>query len=50
MVQTEAQYVFIHDAILEYLGAMENEVRSDEIREYIREKSVVDATSGIRKT
>lgn len=46
MVQTEDQYIFIHDAILEYLRSMSTEVTAVGLRDYIRDKTIVDPRSG----
>lgn len=47
MVQTEVQYVFVHDATLEYLRSGETEVPARQLRDYIKSKSAVDNESGM---
>lgn len=39
MVQTEDQYVFIHNALLDYMESGETEVDANELREYVRKHS-----------
>ena len=46
MVQTEDQYIFIHDAIVDYLQLGETEVVVNELRDYIKKQSQVDAKTG----
>ena len=45
-VQTEDQYIFIHDAIVDYLESGETEVDVNELRDYIKKQSQVDAKTG----
>ena len=46
MVQTEDQYIFIYDAIVDYLQSGETEVVVNELRDYIKKQSQVDAKTG----
>ena len=46
MVQTEDRYIFIHDAIVDYLQSGETEVVVNELRDYIKKQSQVDAKTG----
>lgn len=46
MVQTEDQYVFIHNALIDYMEAGETEVEASDLREYIKKQSQVDSKTG----
>ena len=46
MGQTEDQYIFIHDAIADYLESGETEVDVNELRDYIKKQFQVDAKTG----
>ena len=46
MVQTEDQYMFIHNALLDYLESQETEVDASELTEYIHRKCEVDSQNG----
>lgn len=47
MVQTEDQYVFIHNAMLDYLEGGETEVDAHDLRDYIKRQSQVDTKTGM---
>jgi len=47
MVQTEDQYIFIHNAIVDYLESGDTEVDANDLREYIKKQSQVDSKTGI---
>ena len=49
MVQTEDQYIFIHNAILDYMESDDTEVDASELNEYINLKSQVDSRTGKKK-
>ncbi|XP_065070051.1 receptor-type tyrosine-protein phosphatase S-like isoform X2 [Rhopilema esculentum] len=46
MVQTEDQYAYIHFAVLEYIKSGDTEIEAHDLRDYIKRKSDVDATTG----
>ena len=46
MVQTEDQYIFIRDAIVDYLESGKTEVDVNKLRDYIKKQSQVDAKTG----
>ena len=45
-VQTEDQYIFIHDEIVDNLESGETEVVANELRDYIKKQLQVDAKTG----
>ena len=47
MVQTEDQYIFIHNALLDYLESGDTEIEASELREYIKKQTQVDVRSGV---
>ena len=47
LVQTEDQYIFIHDALVDFLESGDTEVEANELREYIKKQSQVDDRSGL---
>ena len=46
MVQTEDQYAYIHFAVLEFIKSGDTEIEAHDLRDYIKRKSDVDATTG----
>ena len=46
MVQTEDQYIFIRDAIVDYLESGKTEIDVNKLRDYIKKQSQVDAKTG----
>ena len=42
MVQTEEQYVFVHDALMDYIESSGTEIDVNQLSEYIRSKSEID--------
>ena len=46
LVQTEDQYIFIHDEIVDNLESGETELVANELRDYIKKQLQVDAKTG----
>ena len=48
MVETEDQYIFIYNAIVDYLKSRQTEVDVNELRDYIKKQCQVDALAFFR--
>ena len=48
MVETEDQYIFIYNAIVDYLKSKQTEVDVNELRDYIKKQCQVDALAFFR--
>jgi len=46
MVQTEDQYAYIHQALVEFIKSGDTEIDASELRDYIKRKSDVDPDTG----
>ena len=47
MVQTEDQFIFLHQALLEFIDSGNTEIIAGDLRDYIKKQSQVDVKTGM---